>query len=1056
MLKRSLCLFVLGLLVLLNSCRSNSSSKQPHPTTRAAMAMEGAAGVPDPSAAPAPQWIWGPAEAKDGEDRVFRVSFDPELPHTLKMSALYSAKIWAACDDDMTVHLNGKQVAHQSGHLEAVAADVRRELIAGENILAIKCHNNTGPAAIALKLEIHRPDGSTFTLVTDDEWTTASKGPKGWMTAKSDDKPTKPTTKPADEAFAKVRIVGPYGMEPWGKVALAPPTQSTPVENLTLPPGFKAELIYSVPKTSQGSWVSMAHDPKGRLYVSDQAGPLYRVTPAHGDQPTKVEQVNLDIGSAQGLLWAFDSLYVVVNAMKTTHESGLYRLRDTDGDDKLDQITTLKLFSNRTKDGPGWGEHGPHAVVLGPDNKLYVVAGNFTNLPDPIEPTSPAAHWAEDLLLERMPDGKGHDPTIYAPGSCVSRTDENGTTWEAFATGMRNAYDMAFDPKGELFTFDSDMEWDMGAPWYRPTRICHVVSGAEFGWRNGSGKWPTYYADSVPPVVNVGPGSPTGVTFGYGAKFPAKYQRTFFANDWAYGNIFAVHLKPDGAGYTADFEPFIVGKPFDVTDIVINTDGAMYITIGGRGTQSGLYRITYTGDESTAPVEPLDDPKSAEARAIRHKLESYHGHQNKSAVATAWPYLNSDDRYLRYAARVAIEAQPPAEWAEKALAETNPTAQANALIALSRVGDKSLQPRILESLGRVNVDDLTDAQQLETLRALEVCCIRMGKPEAHASEIVERLAPLYPHKNADVTHELCQLLVLFKSPQVIAPSIALLEKAQTQEEQLFYVFTLRNLTTGWTEPQRVAMFNWLNRAQQNYTGGASYKLFLKNVREDVIKTLSEPEKEALGTLTKTPIELSSADDVKDAKPHKFVKNYEMEDLLPKLDRTKSGRSYASGRAAFAAVSCSKCHRFNGSGGSTGPDITGAGNRFQPADLLEAIILPSKIISDQYQATEIITKKKLVVVGTIQSEDDKQVVVRSSPLAPDTETVAKDQIAVRRPSKISPMPQNLLDVLTEDEVLDLIAYVRSGGNAKDPAFKKDKDAKPANVAKAPPATRASAR
>ena len=43
-------------------------------------------------------------------------------------------------------------------------------------------------------------------------------------------------------------------------------------------------------------------------------------------------------------------------------------------------------------------------------------------------------------------------------------------------------------PSGELFTFDSDDEGDMGLPWYRPARICHVVSGVDWGWRNGAGK----------------------------------------------------------------------------------------------------------------------------------------------------------------------------------------------------------------------------------------------------------------------------------------------------------------------------------------------------------------------------------------------------------------------------------------------------------------------------------------------------------------------------------------------------------------------------------------
>jgi putative heme-binding domain-containing protein len=985
--------------------------------------------APDPAADPSPKWIWGPKAATSGEDRYFRITFDPKFSTTQKSDEKVTAWIWAACDDDMTIHLNGKLVSHRNGHGQAVLADVHTVLTPGENVLAVKCHNDTGPAGIALKLEIRGPNRKPFQLVTNESWQTSHDAPDGWRNKRFKD---------PGKSFEPARVLGPYGMEPWGKVAAAVPAQATSVDNLALPPGFKAELVYSVPKGSQGSWVSMTPDPKGRLYVSDQNGPLYRVTPGVGDKPTQVEQVELEIGSSQGMLWAFNSLYVVVNAKDAKLPSGLYRLRDTDGDDKLDDITTLKQFKDRTNSGPGFGEHGPHAVILGPDKKLYVVAGNFTSLPDPVEQTSPAQHWAEDLLLPRMTDGKGHDPTIYAPASCISRTDENGKTWEPVAVGMRNAYDIAFNPQGELFTFDSDMEWDIGAPWWRPIRVCHVVSGAEFGWRNGSAKWPTYYADSVPPVVDIGIGSPTGVTFGYGAKFPAKYQRAFFASDWAYGKIYAVHMKPSGSGYSAEFEPFIIGKPFDVTDIVINHDGNMYITIGGRGTQSGLYRVSYTGTESTSPVKPIDDPKAAEARGLRHKLETFHGHHNSQVVSIAWPYLSHEDRLIRYAARVAIEFQDQSEWLEKAIKETNPTASANALIALSRVGNKWVQPRILSALNRPDLATLTESQLLDILRAYEVCFARMGMPSdpAMTSTISKRLEALYPHKSTDVTHELCQLLAYLNVPSVITKSMPLLKDAKTQEEQLFYVFTLRNLREGWTKPHRETYFAWLNRAQQNYTGGASYKLFLKNVREDSIKTLGESEKLALGPLLKTPVEIdASAEDSKDVKPRKVVRAWEMKDLLPKLDKLNAGRSYESGKAAFAAVSCIKCHRFNGTGGPSGPDITGVGNRFQPADLLEAIVLPSKVISDQYQATEIITRKKQVFVGTVQEENDLAIILRSSPLSTETETVPKTQIAERRPSKLSVMPQGLLDVLSENEVLDLLAYVRAAGNPEDKAFQK---------------------
>ncbi len=164
-------------------------------------------------------------------------------------------------------------------------------------------------------------------------------------------------------------------------------------------------------------------------------------------------------------------------------------------------------------------------------------------------------------------------------------------------------------------------------PWYRPTRVLHVASGGDFGYRNGSGKWPPYYIDSLPPVVNVGPGSPTGVTFGYGAKFPAKYQDALYLCDWSYGKLYALHLAPKGSTYAGELEEFLAGTPLALTDVVVNPkDGAMYFAVGGRNTQSGLYRVTYNGSEPTAPAGLNDAPATVDARGLRHTLEAFHGH----------------------------------------------------------------------------------------------------------------------------------------------------------------------------------------------------------------------------------------------------------------------------------------------------------------------------------------------------------------------------------------------------------------------------------------------
>ena len=180
------------------------------------------------------------------------------------------------------------------------------------------------------------------------------------------------------------------------------------------------------------------------------------------------------MGYAQGLLYAFNSLYVMVNnRVNEDFEkgSGLYRLQDTDGDDQFDKITLLKAMQ-------GEGEHGPHSVILAPDGKsIYLIAGNHTDVP-PMDAYRLPPVWKEDNMFPLIKDPRGHANNRYAPGGWVARIDSLGQHWELISAGYRNAFDIAFNEDGELFTYDSDMEWDFGMPWYRPTRICHVTSGS--------------------------------------------------------------------------------------------------------------------------------------------------------------------------------------------------------------------------------------------------------------------------------------------------------------------------------------------------------------------------------------------------------------------------------------------------------------------------------------------------------------------------------------------------------------------------------------------------
>ena len=190
---------------------------------------------------------------------------------------------------------------------------------------------------------------------------------------------------------------------------------------------------------------------------------------------------------------------------------------------------------------------------------------------------------------------------------------------------MRNSYDFAFNSAGELFTYDADMEWDLGAPWYRPTRVNHTPAGAELGWRSGWAKWPAYYLDSLPAAINLGAGSPTGVEFYNHDAFPERYRGALFACDWAGGKINCVRFKRYGASYTATNEVFVEGRPLNVTDLAVGPDGGLYFCTGGRGTDGGVYRVRWTKHQPSdqlprtiedALAQPQLDADWAKARVV--------------------------------------------------------------------------------------------------------------------------------------------------------------------------------------------------------------------------------------------------------------------------------------------------------------------------------------------------------------------------------------------------------------------------------------------------------
>jgi putative heme-binding domain-containing protein len=959
-------------------------------------------------------WIWTKGTGTNPMTDLFlRKSFrTPPL--------IWNSRLTLAADDSAEVFLNGVLVGECRGPQQPIRCEVAVRLNQGENVIAIHAVNRNGAAGVLVSLNL----GGTTNIVSDVSWLASTNREPDWNAL---------TFNAAH--WQNAGIIGTNGIAPWGNVfAIA---SATPPEALTVPRDFKVELLRSA-LPDEGSWICMAFDEPGRLILSPQGDdrPLLRLA-VGSNGVSRVEKIAPPIRYAMGLLFAHESLYANAHG---PGGAGLYRLRDTNGNDNFEtnEVQLLKKFE-------GGSEHGYHALALGPDQKIYVLNGNGTKLPAGISPRSPHRNYREDVLSLNPDEGERSETP--APAGYVLRTDRDGKEWELWLGGLRNAYDFDFDRDGELFAFDSDMEWDWGTPWYRPTRIAHCVSAGEYGWRDGTRVWPDYYEDSLPSAVNVGLGSPTGVKFGTKSKFPEKYRRAMFACDWSYGRIFALHLTPRGASYVGEEETFLRGTPLNLTDIEFGPDGAMYFITGGRGTQSGLYRVSYTGEGNMIAVATRDD--GVKDRKTRQQLERFHGVTDSSAVTFTWPHLGNPDRFVRYAARVALESQEVQLWQKRTLAETAVSRALPALLALARVGPRETQPAILNVLAKFPMDSLTEEHALMKLRVMQLIFLRQGRPtEEVRQQAIEQLDHMYPARSFPLNRELSRLLIFLEAPGVIARTLDLLERAPSQEEQFHYIAQLRNVRRGWMLADRERYFSWWLKPRdglqhrdelpkffadvnRSYVDGAWADKYLREFRAAAVAILTKEEREQLASILDKPFEKARS---VPSTGRAFVRNWTLAELVPDLELVASGRNFERGRRAFADAQCLACHRFGNDGGADGPELTAAGAKYDARALLESILEPSKVINEQYRATTVLLKNGDTITGRLAGDGADSLLIEIDLLTRERQKIERATIKEVRRAEFSAMPEGLLNVLTRDEILDLLAYLRADGRPEATAFR----------------------
>ncbi len=814
--------------------------------------------------------------------------------------------------------------------------------------------------------------------------------------------------------------------------------------NVEVPQGFKIEKLLSPTTDSLGSWVSLTYVKENLFVSSDQYGKIYWLNMPKIGSKDSVEIIPLNfkhLGKAQGLLWSHNSLYVMMND-RDIKNSGLYRLFDSSRDGHLDSALFLKQLN-------GWGEHGPHGIQLGPDNLIYVIAGNHTNLPDNYTSTAHSS-WAEDRIIKSMKDPNGHATDRRAPGGWIARTDSLGSFWEIYSSGYRNSYDIAFNQLGELFTFDSDMEWDLGMPWYRPVRVCHVTSGSEFGWRTGSGKWPKYYLDNLPGILEVGQGSPTGIVSAAASHFPPPYNSGLFVCDWSFGTMYHIKLQSSGASFTATASEFLNGIPLPLTDVTFGAEGAMYFTTGGRRLESGLYRVWSHNNDQKKEKET-----ASKNLKLRRLLDTFHDTSLVADYNLIWENIGNKDRYIAYSARIALENHGVNNWASYINSETELNKKVEYGIAVARSNNKKLQQQLLKVLSQLESSQLTSSEQLGVIRAESLLIIR--NKDLNIKVIENQWLPIFPSKNQFINEELAALFnktqnsiwvgkimklwseideeylkilisdSLANRSEMYGPTVKAMRKRRPRSYKIALTSALSHYKVGWNTALRNAYFNGFNEFWDR-EGGNSYRGYLLKILSNALNNLPKADRSKYEKISGYQIGQYGQTVLANLPvPKGPGKNWQVKEVEDAMKNKKLIPNYINGAHMFEAALCQACHRIQNKGNNIGPNLTQLASRFTIKDIAHAIINPNAEISDQYMMSEIYFHNGDRWLCKIVNETRDSLFVVKNPLTP--EKVSKIHTSTVKENKLTNQSQMfpaLLNRLNEQEVVDLMTYLLAGG------------------------------
>jgi len=431
------------------------------------------------------------------------------------------------------------------------------------------------------------------------------------------------------------------------------------------------------------------------------------------------------------------------------------------------------------------------------------------------------------------------------------------------------------------------------------------------------------------------------------------------------------------------------------------------------------------------------DPQGQIRRAAMNALTTLRGWEQQTFEALESFISNNKDRQ---AAIQAIQKIPPASWPEAGLkpladnllaavaeipvADRRSSAALDALRLADMIAAK-LPPNearaVRKALGELGVRSIRIGTVLEQMRYdVDRIVVQAGKPVEFVFENIDSMPHNFVITQPGALEEVGELA----ESTALGPDAFARQYVPVSDKILLasrLLQTGETQTLEFTAPSTPGVHPYVCTYPGHWRRmyGALY------VVEDLDEYLASPE----AYLAANPVPIAD-EMLKSTRPRT---EWTFDDLAASLAHME-GRSFNNGKQLFQLATCSSCHRLEGVGNEFGPDLAHLDPKQDPAALLKNILDPSSEINEKYYGYVFELDSGQVASGLIVEETDDAVKVVENPLASvEPLAIPKSEITGRVKSDVSLMPKGLLDKLTREEILDLLAYIAAGGNANDPLF-----------------------